>query len=68
MSTAQEREAACEAFLEPQGMGYIRSFDSDGMRIWTLFDDCGNARVISDNRSETFFFAAEHDIDVRMVN
>lgn len=68
MTTPEEREHACAAFLEPQGTGYIRSFDSDGMKMWALFDDCGNARIVSDNRSETFFFAAEHDIDVRMLN
>lgn len=62
----QQREAACAAFLAPMGLGYIRSFDND--TLWTLFDDAGNALIVSDNRSSMFFFAAQHDIIVHRLH
>ncbi len=66
--TPSEREPAYAAFKEPQGMGYIRSFNIEGETFWALFDDIGRELVASSNRSSTFFFAAENDITVRMLN
>lgn len=45
--------------------------DLDGLQdalLWIMFDDDGKVVLASDNRSKVFFFAAENDIDVRMVN
>ena len=47
MSTAEERDAACAAFLEPQGLGYARQVIDDGDIRWMLFDDEGDPLVIS---------------------
>ncbi len=68
MTAAEERETACAAFWEPQGAGYIRRFTARGTEFWALFDDCGVELVASTNRSSPFFFAAEHDITVRLLN
>lgn len=46
--TPEEREHACAAFLEPQGMGYARQvIDQDDECRWGLFDDEGDLILIS---------------------
>lgn len=50
-------------------LAYINAWeDETGHVEWILFNQDGEIIMHSDNRSRVFFFAAEHDIDVRMVN
>ena len=47
MTTPEERDHACAAFLEPQGMGYARQIEDDGQTRWLLCDSDGGPIVIS---------------------
>ncbi|MBM7322414.1 MULTISPECIES: DUF1150 family protein [unclassified Rhizobium] len=50
------------------GEGYVKKIVHEGIDCFALFDEDGNAIVITDNRSVTFFTAADRDITVRMLN
>lgn len=77
-----QQEAACDAFLEPDGLGYVRSMTpsqarlvapqlpeiDDDTQLWALFDGNGELLLLTDNRSSTFFKAAEDEISLRTVH
>lgn len=50
------------------GEGYVKKIVHEGIDCFALFDEDGTAIVITDNRSVTFFTAADRDITVRMLN
>ncbi len=57
---------------EPQmkrtGEGYVKKIVHEGIACFALFDEDGKAIVITDNRSVTYFTAAEKEIIVRPLN
>lgn len=48
MTTPEEREHACEAFMWPQGMGYaVPIIDEFDEHRWLLCDDGGDPIIIA---------------------
>lgn len=47
MTSAEERETACAAFLRPSVMSYAVPVVEDGESRWMLCDDDGDPLVIS---------------------
>lgn len=47
MTSPDERDAACEAFLRPMGLGYAVPVVDDGDNRWMLCDDDGDPILIS---------------------
>jgi hypothetical protein len=48
----------------PETIGYIRPQLQEGREFWVLFDEDGVPLCVSMNRSEPFFYAAEHEVRV----
>lgn len=61
-------EQQAKAWNTALWMAYIREVEVDGRREWALFDGDGFIVHQSENRSSAFFFAAEHEVTVLMLN
>ena len=47
MTSPEEHETACAAFLEPMGLGYAVPVEHEGENRWMLCDDDGDPILIS---------------------